>query len=848
MEPPLVPHDYQEDTIRRVVNEPTKAAIIADEVGLGKAQPLDALILTPEGFKPMGAMRVGQEVVTPNGGVALIDGIYPQGIRPIYELTLADGRKIRADQDHIWMVNSDNRRWRGAPAIERTTKELLADLHKANGSAKWAIDPISAPDLGQEWGSSIDPYFLGLLLGDGCITQGTPYISSPDEEILDHIRSVLPEGVSLKHAGAYDWRISGDHGTSKPNPITVELRRLGLMGKGAWDKSIPEHLLNTGAHDRHALLQGLMDTDGSPAFNGADFLTASVELADQVLWLIRSLGGKAKLAKKVVDGKTYQRINARTPSAWPMFRLARKAEKVMSTSKYANIILPIKSIEYVGEEAAQCIHLDSPEHEYVTDNFTRTHNTLQAVEIALRLGWRRALVIGINNELYPQWKSTLERQSRGSTTIRKLDSTKAGREVFADFLAGKDGFYYATMAWLIAQDFEYRDKLDIEGNPIESIDKKTGLPTGKFERERIHLKTFLKMSNRKNSGLDAVVFDEVHTVSSHKAIGRKTLLGLRGRDGAPMWKIGMSATWSGNSFENAWSVPEWCWPDLVPAYWFWRDKWCKTEDQYIGRGQPVSKVVGELEPGAWVKSLPCYLRREQEEKAPEAIKIYVDPTPLQAAQYADLERDLMTWIEGLNGVEPLVVDVPGALYARFKQLALAAITLDEEGEVKFADDAPSAKLGVLRGILDRYGAQPVGIFTDSKKFANLTVKRMRSAGYNAIAYTGDTPKRERARIKDAFIAGEYQYLVGTVQSMGTGLDGLQRVCSKVVWLSKPDGDPKLETQALGRYFRQGRTLAHGAFEQVAIVQRGSQDEKILENLIARAASVQASVGAHNIAA
>lgn len=477
--------------------------------------------------------------------------------------------------------------------------------------------------------------------------------------------------------------------------------------------------------------------------------------------------------------------------------------------------------------------------------------TLVATELTLRAGWERVLFIGIGHT-FDQWRERMEIQSRGAKTMRNMHSkSKDGKQAYADFLAGKPGFYFSTINFLNAQDFEYSDKLDIEGKPIEKIDKKSGLPTGKFERERKHLQVFLKMSKRKNSGLDAVIYDEAHMSSAHDSVTRKTLVTLRAQDGEQPWKIALSATWSGNSFENAWSLPRWCWPELVPAYWNWRSEWCATEDQYVpGKSKPVQKVTGEREPGKWVASLPMYTRWENPDRAPEPIVIRVAPTPQQAAQYADLERDLMTWAltEAAEGREPLVIDAPGGLYMRLKQLALAELSQDAEGNVIFAPNAASAKLGVLRGILDVWGAQPVVLFSDSQLMVDLTVARMRAGGYNAIAWTGKTSKKERDRIKAAFIAGEYQYLVGTVQSMGTGLDGLQRVCSKALWLNMPDGDPKLYDQALGRVFRQGRTLEHGEFQHVQLVMTNSQDEKIAEQLVAKAVAIQAAVGAHNLVA
>lgn len=483
--------------------------------------------------------------------------------------------------------------------------------------------------------------------------------------------------------------------------------------------------------------------------------------------------------------------------------------------------------------------------------------TLIASEVALRAEWTRVLIIGIVDTL-KQWDETIQRQSAGAAPrLRKLDSTKAGRANFEDFLAGAEGFFFAGIQWLQAQDFQYRDKLDDEGNPIEKINKKTGEPTGKFERERVHLRTFAKMSARKSGGLDAVIYDEAHQSCNYKSITRRTLMTLRGRDGEQAFKIGLSATWSGNSFENAWSIPNWLWPDLIPPYWEWRDTWVKLvpaknadgKDVYVG-GKQIMEVAGEKEPaGTFAKSLPLYLRREQDDRPPEALKVYVDSTPEQAGQYAELKADLMTWAMGWEGErEPLVIDIPPALRMRLRQVALAELSLDEAGGVVFAPEAKSAKLQALKGLLEHWGDQPVVLFTDSKLFANLTAARMKAAGYSVEAWTGDTSREDRQRIKEAFIAGEIQYIVGTVQSMGTGLDGLQLVCSKAIWLSVPDGDPKLYTQALGRVFRPGRTMQYGDFQHVQLLMRDSLDVETLDRLLAKGRMIQDSIGAAATAA
>lgn len=471
--------------------------------------------------------------------------------------------------------------------------------------------------------------------------------------------------------------------------------------------------------------------------------------------------------------------------------------------------------------------------------------TLIATEVALRAGWKRVLLIGIVHT-FEQWQTHFEEQSAGAVSIRKLDSTKEGRANFEDFLAGGHGTFFAGMQWLQAQDWKHGDKLDPEGNQIPLLNKQTGEPTGKFQRERIHLKTFMKMTARKGGGIDAVIFDEAQQVSNRDSVGRKTLLTFKGEGGTEPWKIGLSATWSGNSFENAWSLPRWMWPTLIPAYWSWHSEWCATETQYVGRGKSVQVVTGEKEPeGSFVATLPLYIRHEAEERPPAPIKIYVDSTPEQRAQYDDLVAELLTWVQNWEGDrEPLVIDIPAVLDARLKQVALAELSFDADGEVNFAPNAPSAKLTALRGILDQWGAQPVVVFVaGSKKFVNLVSARMNAAGYRNEAWTGDTSQADRKRIKQDFIEGRLQYIIGTPEAMGTGTDMLQTVCSKMVWLASPDGRPDLEEQGVGRLFRPGRTLEHGAFEDVRVLMNDSIDTEKLERLLAKGRAMRASIGA-----
>ncbi len=74
----------------------------------GKAQTLDAKVLTPDGWRYMGDLKVGDKVITPYSK-SFITGIYPQGIMDIYLVTLEDGRQVQATADHLWLAKYKNK-------------------------------------------------------------------------------------------------------------------------------------------------------------------------------------------------------------------------------------------------------------------------------------------------------------------------------------------------------------------------------------------------------------------------------------------------------------------------------------------------------------------------------------------------------------------------------------------------------------------------------------------------------------------------------------------------------------------------------------------------------------------
>ena len=114
----------------------------------------------------------------------------------------------------------------------------------------------------------MDPYALGLLLGDGCLTTSTtPSFSTEDPELALALEMNLG-GIEAVRKGSFDFvlrnRAGGRGGVIVANPVTAVLRELGLAGTCSSTKFVPESYLHNAPEVRLAVLQGLLDTDGGP--------------------------------------------------------------------------------------------------------------------------------------------------------------------------------------------------------------------------------------------------------------------------------------------------------------------------------------------------------------------------------------------------------------------------------------------------------------------------------------------------------------------------------------------------------------------------------------------------------
>lgn len=367
-------HDYQRECVVHQLQHDDSMLWL--QMGLGKEQPCSEPVLTPWGWRAIGAIRVGDYVIGSNGAPTRVHGVYPQGNKEVVTVRFSDGAFARCGWDHLWYFQSEHERFKGLPGKVKTIREIFdMGLTKKNGKNgtmfKWSIPLVQPVSYDLQKKLPIDAYTLGVLLGDGCIIESGFSICT-DLSTLKLIKATQIRPHETSTYTGYGYLPGVKH----------ILRDLDLMGKRSWEKHIPEMYLRATIHDRLRLLQGLLDTDGSPIDKGGvEFSSTSEALIDGVIELTQSLGGIAR--NKVSRFTNYQggvgreswRVNVKLPSDLTPFRLRRKLDNWVRPTKYQPM-RKIVAIESEGrKEASVCISVDAHDSLYVTRNYILTHNT-----------------------------------------------------------------------------------------------------------------------------------------------------------------------------------------------------------------------------------------------------------------------------------------------------------------------------------------------------------------------------------------------------------------------------------------------------------------------------------------
>jgi phosphate starvation-inducible protein PhoH and related proteins len=431
----------------------------------GRAQPVFTKVLTPNGFRPIGELQVGDRVIGSDGEPTEVLGVYPQGFREIYRVHTQDGSSTTASGDHLWTVYTREDRYRGKPPRVLETKEMVGNLRAAHYH-RYELPLLSAPVSFAAQAVPLDPYALGLLLGDGCFScRATPTFATNDPELAESLERHIP-GIRVRWKSGVDYVLNritrpGEVITIE-NPVTGAMRRLGLAGARSSTKFIPGDYLFNSPAVRLAVLQGLLDSDGGPVTQQRrtcriQFTTVSDRLRDDVAFLVQSLGGVVYKRTRAAEGRkpglargrdVHHRSDAhildiRLPEGVVPFRLARKAAKYDETGGGRPMRF-IDRIEPAGTEEAVCIQVAAADSLYVTEDFLLTHNTLNDAFIILDEA---------QNTTAEQMKMFLTRLGFGSKVVVTGDVTqidlpggnRSGLRAAVDILEGIDDIHIAEL-------------------------------------------------------------------------------------------------------------------------------------------------------------------------------------------------------------------------------------------------------------------------------------------------------------------------------------------------------------------------------------------------------------------
>ena len=362
--------------------------------GTGKALRHGTPVLTEHGWKPVENITLSDRVATPYNGFSNVIGVYPQGLRPIYKIIFTDDRTIECDENHLWLVRTrkqvSKRRRKTRKHIDntefsyiKTTKELydeLKDFTVTRDGYKYFI-PVNAVE-GIEKDFIIPPYILGVLIGDGVLTNNIAkninthlYISSDERDIIEKVCKLLNANYIWHGTDNYTNNIYGN----TISIIDTKLREYNLRCT-AIDKYIPEEYLFSSIEQRMELLKGLIDTDGYIDKKGrVKYTTVSFRLVKDIISLCNSLGFSADYS---IDNRENNKHTCYTISIctnkiiFSSKKHIKRYKSVIKSFSFYNDHLGIKSIEKLNiEDYTTCIAIEDKDKLFITKDYIVTHNT-----------------------------------------------------------------------------------------------------------------------------------------------------------------------------------------------------------------------------------------------------------------------------------------------------------------------------------------------------------------------------------------------------------------------------------------------------------------------------------------
>ncbi len=416
--------DYQTTAVQRVrqaISNGSRAILLVAPTGSGKCLGRGTPILMFDGtIKAVEDVVIGDKIMGPDSGPRMILST-AKGRGPLYKITPTKGEPYIVNDAHILSLKITN----GATKYDCSRSDLYlgGKIHNITVT-DYLSRSVTFRHCAKGWRTGVDfvsdkvlpipPYFIGLWLGDGLSRK--PAVCSADREIISSVMEMASKyGLSTRIENQIDNKsvvvhITGGQCGGATNLVLTALRDLGLLQ----NKHIPHNYLTASRVDRLELLAGLLDTDGSLSGGGFDLIQKNKRLANEVVYLVRSLGLAAYMrsSRKICgnNGKVgnYWRISISGDCSIVPVRLTRRKAPIRMIKK--NPLLVGLKVEAIGEGEYFGFEIDG-DRLFLLGDFTVTHNTVCAAHILqnIHLKGNSAIFVAHRRELIKQCSDKLDK-------------------------------------------------------------------------------------------------------------------------------------------------------------------------------------------------------------------------------------------------------------------------------------------------------------------------------------------------------------------------------------------------------------------------------------------------------
>ena len=338
-------------------------------------------------------IRVGDQLMGPDSQprTVLQLGV---GFGPMVTVRPKKGRPWRCNDDHVLTLVRTNEKSNPQHPSEKLAGQVVdVSVKEWRAWPKWHKHIYKLCRVGVHFPPQVDPlpiepYFLGLLIGDGNLAARSTSVSTADAEIhAELVAQAEKWGLKLREepdtgSRSFSYYFTMGRVGGKRNPLTQAIRKLNL-NELSGQKFIPSAYKRASVPERLELLAGLMDTDGSLGRTGYDFVSKSRVLAHDVAFVARSLGFAAYVRAKVIPEGVYWRISINGDTTEIPVRVPRKVSPPRRQKK--NVLRTgFDIIEEPDEDEFFGFTLDS-DGRFLLEDFTVTHNTVMAAKMSLEI-------------------------------------------------------------------------------------------------------------------------------------------------------------------------------------------------------------------------------------------------------------------------------------------------------------------------------------------------------------------------------------------------------------------------------------------------------------------------------